>query len=151
MSHEHDYFGEEEEIFYEDDRLFIRQRCTHREVYGSYTDDVRDEVYYDEGPRCTVQKTTVYDLDRIEQFGEDWETVFVNNGDWSEEDETLVLSVEEAVYDDIGIEGNRPKVDRHGKYTDVEPYGDEACIYTEVNGEEYRLVFEFTEEYEEGW
>jgi hypothetical protein len=55
--HEHEFHGEPD-IEMDGEHLVLYERCHHREILGSYHDPSRDEVYYDEGPRCEARRTT---------------------------------------------------------------------------------------------
>jgi hypothetical protein len=58
----HDHrFEEPDAIVFEDGAFIEQYRCDHAPITNSWTDDKRDETYYETGPRCERTKQERYD------------------------------------------------------------------------------------------
>jgi hypothetical protein len=68
--HDHEWQVPQDDsaVFYEDGAVFVRQYCQYVEILDSYTDDGRDEVYYEEGQSCDQSRTFRFDLTGVERL-----------------------------------------------------------------------------------
>jgi hypothetical protein len=68
----HDHrFEEPDSIVFEDGAFIEMYRCDHAPITNSWTDDARDETYYETGPRCEETKQERYDAKVIRYVTDD--------------------------------------------------------------------------------
>lgn len=128
--HDHEFAGAEGNIETAEN-VYISERCQHEQILNSYTDDVRDETYYETGPQCETTRHITYE--RVEETydGEpiEWATL-------DAETEQHIIDLENEGLEQCIVEEGRP---RYG-----ESSWQNRIVF--VNGP-LRIVFEKAEEY----
>jgi hypothetical protein len=98
-SHDHEFVEPSYEVI-EDGAWHVTYCCTYEEILNSYTDDARDETYYETGASCDAEKHVRLDCSRIEKRlmgGEldivsEGDSVLLDNDAWGETIESKIVS-----------------------------------------------------------
>lgn len=78
--HDHEFYGEPEEVLIEDDAVVESVQCTHRPIRGSQHSERLDETFYDEGPQCEAVRWRKFHMDiEPEPTIEEWERLVLPN------------------------------------------------------------------------
>jgi len=71
-SHEHEWMpAEEENPILEDMAAIFTEYCDWVEITGSYTDDARDETYYETGAECDASRSYRFELAYVKVLSDD--------------------------------------------------------------------------------
>jgi hypothetical protein len=70
--HDHEFYGECD-IDTDYENVYVNERCQHAPILNSWTDDARDETYYETGPRCETVRRTRYEEASVEFDGETYD------------------------------------------------------------------------------
>jgi hypothetical protein len=118
--HDHEFYEPDSEYF-EDGAFIVINQCDHAPILNSWTDDTRDETYYETGPRCEVQKHIRLDVSTLEakKPNDGWMTLAESDGNLFHEcyqgdtapiKQRLVEEIEHAIAASLTKEGSHCEV-----------------------------------------
>lgn len=157
LHHDHEFVAENQEIIVDED-VWFHFPCEWVAITGSYTDDARDETYYEEGASCGAVKNVAYEVtideDSLTEADYDndgiktvvWEAVDL----WLDEHivqqpgrhSTFGQDVPEAAVE-LTVDPQYPREEIVINVTDADVYGRDGT-------DDYRVVLEKRDEYIDG-
>lgn len=113
---EHEWHPEPDGVIVEDGAVIFTQRCEYVETLSSYTDEKRDETYYEEGFSCDETRQIRFDLVEMREPVENGKELVKERDEIPEE---VFIELEDNVIDVGGVD---PEDDEFSYWIDDQTY-----------------------------